>query len=156
VARCARGGHEGGGDTVGGPAAGLSKDARESLLNHRGPGNVRELRNAIERAVILCDGGLVTSEHLPIALSSARSRPPAPLAAEPAAPARPAPAAPGAVAPASIPPEGINLEAVEREMIEKAMAQANNNTSEAARLLGLARGQLYSRLKRYGLTRARR
>ena len=41
-------------------------------------------------------------------------------------------------------------------MIEKAMAQANDNKSEAARLLGLARGQLYSRLKRYRLTRAKR
>lgn len=41
-------------------------------------------------------------------------------------------------------------------MIAKAMAQANNNKSTAARLLGLARGQLYSRPKRYGLTRAKR
>jgi DNA-binding NtrC family response regulator len=68
----------------------------------------------------------------------------------------PAGPAPGPAGPASIPREGINLDAVEREMLEKAMAQANNNKSEAARLLGLARGQLYSRLKRYALTRAKR
>jgi transcriptional regulator with GAF, ATPase, and Fis domain len=55
-----------------------------------------------------------------------------------------------------IPPEGVKLEAIERDLIQRAMAQAGNNKSEAARLLGLARGQLYSRLKRYGLTRARR
>ena len=50
----------------------------------------------------------------------------------------------------------MSLDAVERDLIRKAMAQANNNKSEAARILGLARGQLYSRLKRYGLTRAKR
>ena len=97
------------------------------------PGNVRELRNAIERAVILCDGGLITGEHLPMALAA-----PAPEPADVAA--RP----------------GMSLDAVERDLIRKAMAQANNNKSEAARILGLARGQLYSRLKRYGLTRAKR
>ena len=138
------------GRSVGRAAAGLSKDARDSLLNHRWPGNVRELRNASERAVILCDGGLVTSEHLPIALSAPRPRATAPSAPTPER------ATPSVTAPSSIPPEGINLEAVEREMIESAMAQANNNKPEAARLLGLARGQLYSRLKRYGLTRAKR
>ena len=41
----------------------------------------------------------------------------------------------------TLPPEKISLEAVEREMIEQAMAQANNNKSEAARLLGLTRAK---------------
>ena len=131
------------GRTVGRPAAGVSKDARDRLLTHPWPGNVRELRNAIERAVILCEGGLITGEHLPMALA--------------AAPRSPAPPPVSAVTPpTAIPPEGVKLEAIERELIQKAMAQAQNNKSEAARLLGLARGQLYSRLKRYGLTRARR
>ncbi len=130
------------GKSVGRPAAGLSKDARNRLLAHTWPGNVRELRNAIERAVILCEGGLITGEHLPITLA-------APAKGRTAAPAAPEPSAP-------TPPEGVKLEAIERELVEKAMAQAKNNKSEAARLLGLARGQLYSRLKRYGLTRAKR
>jgi transcriptional regulator with GAF, ATPase, and Fis domain len=121
------------GRSVGRPAAGLSKDARGKLLSHSWPGNVRELRNAIERAVILCQGGLITGEHLPMALATP---PPEPADAA----ARP----------------GMSLDAVERDLIRKAMAQANNNKSEAARILGLARGQLYSRLKRYGLTRAKR
>ena len=127
------------GRSVGRPSAGLSKDARDRLLAHSWPGNVRELRNAIERAVILCEGGLITGDHLPIAL---------------AAPAARATAA--APAPQGLTPPGMSLDAVERDLIKKAMAQANNNKSEAARLLGLARGQLYSRLKRYGLTRAKR
>ncbi|MGH7302433.1 MAG: hypothetical protein ACRELZ_04025 [Candidatus Rokuibacteriota bacterium] len=54
---------------------GLSKDARDRLL---GPPearhNIRELRNAIEGAVILCEGGLVTGEHLPIAGGGAPRR----------------------------------------------------------------------------------
>jgi transcriptional regulator with GAF, ATPase, and Fis domain len=120
------------GRTVGRPAAGLSKDARGKLLSHPWPGNVRELRNAIERAVILCQGGLITGEHLPMSLATDTAPPPAAARA------------------------GMSLDAVERDLIKKAMAQANNNKSEAARILGLARGQLYSRLKRYGLTRAKR
>ena len=133
------------GRSVGRPAAGVSKDARDRLLTHPWPGNVRELRNAIERAVILCEGGLITGEHLPMALAAATPRP---------VPAAPAPASPAA--PAVIPAEGVKLEEIERDLIQRAMAQAHDNKSEAARLLGLARGQLYSRLKRYGLTRARR
>src|SRR5262249_15611410 len=134
------------GRSVGRPAAGLSKDARDRLLAHSWPGNVRELRNAIERAVILCGGGLITGEHLPMAVAAA-----APL------PDRaPAPAATLQGAAGALPADGVKLEAIERDLIRQAMARANNNKSEAARLLGLARGQLYSRLKRYGLTRAKR
>jgi DNA-binding NtrC family response regulator len=99
---------------------------------------VRELKNAIERAVILCDGGLVTSEHLPISFASVRKKPAA-----------------GGEAYA-FPPEGIELEAIERDLVEKALASARNNKSRAARLLGLPRGQFYSLLRRYGLTEARR
>jgi transcriptional regulator with GAF, ATPase, and Fis domain len=118
------------GAAVGRPAAGLSRDARERLLEHSWPGNVRELRNAIERAVILCEGGLITSEHLPIALYQ-------PAVAGPAL--------------ASLPAGGIDLEAVERDLVAKALAQARHNKSKAAKLLGLTRAQLYSRLEKYGL-----
>jgi DNA-binding NtrC family response regulator len=123
--------------------------------------------------VILCDGGLVTGEHLPIALTGARR--PAPVAsvgasagsgggsaaetirraadrpASAGASASPGDGATNPLTPSTIPPEGVSLDAIERELIQKAMAQARNNKSEAARLLGLARGQLYSRLKRHGL-----
>ena len=46
--------------------AGLSRDAREALLAHRWPGNIRELQNAIERALIVSDGGLITAAELAI------------------------------------------------------------------------------------------
>ena len=60
-------------------------------------------------------------------------------------------ALPASLPSAALPPQGVSLDTIERELIQKAMAQATNNKSEAARLLGLARGQLYSRLKRHGL-----
>lgn len=128
------------GRSVGRPAAGISEDAKEQLLVHSWPGNVRELRNAIERAVILCQGGLVTREHLPISLS----RPQAERVAMVASPD------------AGFPVEGVALEAVEKDLLEKAMLKAGNNKSQAAKLLGLSRGQLYSLLRRHGLTQARR
>src|SRR5262249_38367794 len=52
------------GRSIGRPAAGISREARQALLEYQWPGNVRELRNALERAAILCDGGLITAEHL--------------------------------------------------------------------------------------------
>ncbi|MDM7916329.1 MAG: sigma 54-interacting transcriptional regulator, partial [Candidatus Eisenbacteria bacterium] len=127
------------GRTMGRPAAGISRDARDWLLSHTWPGNVRELRNAIERAILLCDGGLITREHLPAAM------------------ARPAVASPNGAAglPGAgglIPPAGVDLDSVERRYVEAALHQAKGNKSKAARLLGLSRAQLYTRLEKHGLT----
>ena len=92
---------------------------------------MRELRNAIERAVILADGGIIRPEHLPFASSRT-------AAIE----------APSALA---FPPAGLDLEAVERSLVVKALSQARHNKSRAARRLGLTRSQLYSRIEKYGL-----
>ena len=118
------------GRTMGRPAAGISRDAREWLLRYAWPGNVRELRNAIERAILLCDGDLITHEHFTRLPSS-------PV---PAPDTRPAPAA-----------EPMNVDAMERGLVEKALRQSRGNKSKAARLLGLSRAQLYWRLDKYGL-----
>ena len=127
------------GRTMGRPAAGISKDAREWLLAYRWPGNVRELRNAIERAILLCDGGLITRDHLPTMATSVG--------------ATHFEATNGsAKAAAPIPSEGMNLEDVERGMVEKALSRAKGNKSRAARLLGLTRAQLYSRIEKYGVS----
>ncbi|HKQ61937.1 MAG TPA: sigma 54-interacting transcriptional regulator [Candidatus Polarisedimenticolaceae bacterium] len=122
------------GGSMGRPASGIAPAARELLVAHPWPGNVRELRNVIERSVILSHGGAVLPEHLPAAFSR---------------PARSAPAE-------GFPAEGVKLEAVERELVERALASARHNKSQAAKLLGLTRGQLYSLLRRYGLTDAKR
>src|SRR5262249_40379883 len=58
------------GAAMGRPPPGLSREAKEMLLSHSWPGNARELRNALERALILCEGGLITGEHLPIAVAT--------------------------------------------------------------------------------------
>jgi transcriptional regulator with GAF, ATPase, and Fis domain len=126
------------GRTMGRPAAGISRDAREWLLAYPWPGNVRELRNAIERAILLCDGGLITREHLPAALG------------RPAA-ARPPGAAAATIDAAPFPPGGVDLEAMERGFVQQALEQTRGNKSKAARLLGLSRAQLYSRLEKHGL-----
>jgi transcriptional regulator with GAF, ATPase, and Fis domain len=127
------------GKTMGRPAAGISRDAREWLLAYPWPGNVRELRNAIERAILLCDGGLISHEHLPAAIGR-----------------------PQAVrltngnglrsAAADLFPAGVRLATVERDLVEKALQDARGNKSRAARLLGLTRSQLYSRMQKYGVT----
>ncbi|HLN81293.1 MAG TPA: sigma 54-interacting transcriptional regulator, partial [Thermoanaerobaculia bacterium] len=109
-----------------GACAGISKEARDALLAYSWPGNVRELRNAIERAIILCAGGLITAAHLPLP-QGGNGR-----------------GASGTTA-------GRSLGDVERELVENALKDARNNKAQAARLLGITRAQLYSRLQKYGL-----
>ncbi|MBF8300818.1 MAG: zraR 9 [Acidobacteria bacterium] len=128
------------GGTVGRPAVGIARDARDQLLAYAWPGNVRELRNAIERAVILADGGYIRSEHLPVIT------PRQPATALPADTATTATAAS-----AALPAGGVNLGAIERSLVVKALTQARHNKTRAAKLLGLTRAQLYSRIEKYGL-----
>ena len=108
--------------SFGRPPAGLTRDAREALLQHEWPGNVRELRNALERAAILCEGGLISAQHL----SLYTPQPPVTEART-------------------------DLKAVERETIEAVMRESRGNKSKAARRLGLSRTQLYGRLRKYDL-----
>jgi transcriptional regulator with GAF, ATPase, and Fis domain len=129
------------GKSVGRPAAGFSDDAREQLRTHAWPGNVRELRNAIERAVILSNGATILREHLPMGVS--RSSPiPTSTSVVPIA--------------ASFPAEGVKLRSVERDLVKKALSSTGNNKSQAAKLLGLTRGQFYSLLRKHRLTEAKR
>jgi transcriptional regulator with GAF, ATPase, and Fis domain len=107
---------------------GLSRDAREAILAHAWPGNIRELQNAVERALIVSDGGLITAAQLAIpARTPSRPQPPAPL-------------------PASADAEP--LADVERRLVQNALERAKGNKSQAAAMLGITRSQLYTRLKR--------
>jgi transcriptional regulator with GAF, ATPase, and Fis domain len=118
---------------LGRPAAGISQEARERLLAHSWPGNVRELRNAVERALILSDGGVIHPEHVP-----------APLDA-------PSVITPAAAVDRAFPSQGVDLEDTERGLVEQALRHAGQNKSKAARLLGLTRTKLYTRMQRFGL-----
>ena len=126
------------GRSIGRPPAGISRDARDRLIEYHWPGNVRELRNILERAAILCEGGLITTSHL--TLTPPISVPPA---------AKPAPQA--RVEAPDAPPASGDLHSMERAMIEDALKTARFNKSKAAKQLGLTRTQLYVRLRRHGL-----
>lgn len=128
------------GRVMGRPAAGVSKEARELLLAYPWPGNVRELRNALERATILAEGGLITADHLPISITRENRASPSPAP-------RPGTSAPVNAAAAS----DFDIERVERSLITQALEKTRHNKSRAARLLGLTRAQLYSRIEKYGL-----
>ena len=129
------------GSTVGRRAEGISREAHDAMMSYHWPGNVRELRNALERATILCDGGLITLEHLPFG----QGRP----AHAPSGPGQPANGREGRAA--AVPADGAKLNEVERDMIARALQEAGNNRSRAARLLGITRSQLYTRIQRHGL-----
>jgi DNA-binding NtrC family response regulator len=101
---------------------------------------VRELRNVLERAAILCDGGLVTGDHLALD----HLEPAGGAAMSVAAAAMPT------GSDAAQPVSANDLPAMERAMIEQALCGARFNKTRAARALGLTRRQLYSRLRKYG------
>ena len=106
------------------PITGFDPSAMQALLEHAWPGNVRELDHAIERAVLMAQGGTVKGSDL--GLRSTRSEGAARL-------------------------EDMSLEDVECFLIKKAMSRYDGNVSHAARGLGLSRSALYRRLQRYGL-----
>ncbi len=120
----------------------LTADAARSLEHYRFPGNVRELEHTLERALILAGSDPIGVEHL----SFARPE----MAKASAAPGD------GGAYPwvPEIPPGGLSLETLERELIIKALEMARGNKSQAARLLGLTRRTLYSRMERHGLRKA--
>ena len=126
--------------TIGGRMAkadlGLSRDAREALLSHTWPGNIRELQNAVERALIVSEGGLITTAQLGIL---------------PRIPPRPERPEPEPASEASASSSGDSLADLERRMVEDALRKAKGIKSKAAALLGVTRSQLYTRLKRHGI-----
>jgi transcriptional regulator with GAF, ATPase, and Fis domain len=134
------------GRTLGRAPGGISRDARQKLMEYHWPGNVRELRNVLERAAILCDGGLITAEHLAVNVVHAPSVPPATAPGQ-----TPAPVARTPPAPDPAPSNATDLSSVERSMIEQALQAARFNKSKAATSLGITRAQLYGKMRRYGL-----
>jgi DNA-binding NtrC family response regulator len=106
----------------------LRDDALERLQQYEFPGNVRELKNVIERALIESAGSPVGPEHLGL-----------PSAPRPSA----KPAARRGVA-EDLP---LNLEAAERALIDRALAESGGNVALAARLLGVPRMRIYRRLR---------
>ncbi|HEX6835134.1 MAG TPA: sigma 54-interacting transcriptional regulator, partial [Polyangia bacterium] len=141
----------------------LTPDAVKRLRAYGWPGNIRELRNTIERAVLLCGRGPIRVEHLPTEkMGATLLQPPPPKAPpQPPPPTLPATTAPGGDA-TPIPPgasaRGLHgeLDAIERQRILDAVAQCGGNQSRAARMLGISRNTLAARLDAYGVPRPRK
>ena len=116
----------------------MSKNVEKILVSCKWEGNVRELKNCIERAVILCKGDLITEEHLPSALvkESLSNYDNGQYKIV-------------KMMDISLPPEGISLDELEKHLVLQALKKSKNNKTKAAKLLGLSRGTFRYRLEKY-------
>jgi DNA-binding NtrC family response regulator len=108
---------------------GLTQRALDALLAHPWPGNVRELQNAVEQAVVLCEGDLVDVHDLPIA------------------------PAPSQVDPLRLMIPGVTLSELERYAILRTLEACGNSPTKAAAVLGISRRTIQYRLQEWGLSR---
>ncbi|MDX3885799.1 MAG: sigma-54 dependent transcriptional regulator [Sphingomonas sp.] len=115
----------------GAPERAVPADLLAELVAYDWPGNVRALRHAAERAVVLARGDSFAAADFPLPRASAPIR----------------------LSPAAAPPpaQDLNLERAERQMIERALKKHAYNISAAAAELGLTRGSLYRRMEKHGL-----
>jgi two-component system NtrC family response regulator len=109
----------------------ISAEALDLLENYRWPGNIRELENAIERAVILCAEEILTTQYLPNEMLGEINPIPNTLI--------------------DFPAEGLSLEDIEKDLILKALEKSGGNQSKAARLLKITRSALIYRMEKYRL-----
>jgi len=132
---------------AGGNAPELTPDALAALRSYAWPGNVRQLRNTLERAVLLSEGGRITTAELPPEVGSPGAAPAfRTFTPQPAA----APGAPGAQPTALVPPP---LREVERQQILAALEQTGWHRGKTAEILGISPSTLYRRLRDYNLTK---
>jgi transcriptional regulator with GAF, ATPase, and Fis domain len=133
---------------------GIDDDALSALKAYPWPGNVRELENVIERAVVLCEGSVITRQDLPREVihwpgAGLPDLPPYP--ADRLARREPTVRLFPQERRDSLHPHRSFLADIERERILAALREAKGNKSEAARLLGLPRSTLISKLRKYRL-----
>ena len=107
----------------------FSVPAENALLDYDWPGNVRALRHAVERAVILCSGERIEPPDLQLDYPGEAASPPAPTAI----------------------PTILNLDDMEKATIERALRKHGFNISRAAAELGLTRASLYRRMEKHGI-----
>jgi transcriptional regulator with PAS, ATPase and Fis domain len=108
---------------------GATPEAMAVLEQYRWPGNIRELRNAIERAMLLMDRGWLEPDDF-AALKPATAK-----------------------VQFRLPQSGVVLEEIERQLLEQALARARGNQTHAGQLLGINRDQVRYRVEKYGLSR---
>jgi len=112
------------------PVSDISKEARSWLLRYPYPGNVRELENLIERAVVLCRGAVITTQDLPFHLQDAKSEEMGEFPHE---------------------SKGLpeTLEEIEKDLILKALQQHHGIQTKAAETLGISERVLRYKMKKY-------
>ena len=117
------------------PGLRLTPEAEAALQQHHWSGNVRELRNVVEQAVLLSQAEVICPSDL--ALSSL--------------------AGPGgtAVSPAAAAGEGLSMEAAERSLLLQALERSDGNVTAAAKLLAVSRDTVRYRMQKHGLSRNR-
>jgi DNA-binding NtrC family response regulator len=120
------------------PAKTLAAEAERALAGYDFPGNVRELKNLIERAIILCDGPVVELRHLPERILRRDGM-------HEIAPQRPS----GGL-PVDFVPGVDTLAMLESRMVDWALARAGGVKAEAAKILGISRFQLLRKLQKHG------
>ncbi len=111
---------------LGVPTPGIASETVAIMTGHAWPGNIRELKNVVERAVLMCDGDTILPAHLPLEIA-------------------------GAAAETSEARGDSSLWGYERAMIQKALTDAKWNQSAAARALGISRDNLRYRIKKYDI-----
>jgi DNA-binding NtrC family response regulator len=156
----------------------VSEDALELMMRYRWPGNIRELRNMVERAVVICDEKVIELRHLPeeklrstftggAAPVTPRHSVALPVAVQPAprtesaARSEPAPKEPPKGPAAEQKPRTREqlqeeLKGVERQRIVDALAECVGNQTRAAQVLGISRRTLVNRMNELGISGPRR
>jgi DNA-binding NtrC family response regulator len=120
------------GEKHGRKVSAVSEAVVNQFRNYSWPGNVREMRNTLERAIIVCEGALIETKHLPPGFGQAPMR----ISAED--------------------PDSVHLgvgttvEEAEKQLIIKTLEATNNNKTRAAEILGISLKTLHNKLKEYG------
>jgi DNA-binding NtrC family response regulator len=114
---------------------GIGAEVLDIFMGHTWPGNIRELRNALERAVIMCEKDLITRACLPPEFGKIAAKGTSDLSTIKF-------------------PVGTTVDAMERELILQTLSATGNNKTRAAELLGISLKTLHNKLKEYGGDRA--
>ncbi len=114
---------------------GIGAEVLDVFMSHTWPGNIRELRNVLERSAIMCDRELIGRAHLPAQFGKSSAK------------------GPGELSSLRF-PIGTTVDAVERELILQTLQATGNNKTRAAELLGISLKTLHNKLKEYGGDRA--
>jgi DNA-binding NtrC family response regulator len=114
---------------------GIGAEVMEIFMSHTWPGNIRELRNVLERASIMCEKELITRANLPGEFGKVAAKGPSDLTTIKF-------------------PIGTTVDAMERELILQTLSATGNNKTRAAELLAISLKTLHNKLKEYGGDRA--